>query len=257
MDQDSSSRSIDSGSPVSIHSDHSDSLLVVVYDALQECPYLDAKVARMPLEYPRRRLLPADLDLLLQQGYRRTGSMLYRTQCPNCQQCVPVRVDVNAFRISRSMKRVLNRANRELEIRWGQPTVDADRLRLFNAHRSERELSRSGPADSADYHEFLVASCVETAELTFRIDGKLIGIAIVDLGQRSLNAVYTHFDPEYGRYSIGTLAVLKQIQRAIQTGRTFVYLGLFVAENSHLNYKRRFQPQQRLIDHVWQLSDAD
>lgn len=243
MDQKSSPRSIINN-------------LVVVYDALQDCPYLDGKVARMPLEYPRRKLLPADLDQLLELGYRRTGSMLYRTQCPDCRQCVPVRVNVGTFEISRSMKRVLNRGNRELEIKWGQPIVDRERLRLFNAHRSQRQLSRSGPADLADYQEFLVATCVETAELSFCADGKLIGIAIVDVGEISINAVYTHFDPEFGRYCIGTLAVLQLIQWARQTDRTYLYLGLFVADNSHLNYKRRFQPQQRLLEGVWRDSEA-
>ncbi|MCA9137950.1 MAG: arginyltransferase [Planctomycetales bacterium] len=225
--------------------------LVVVYDSLQECPYLDSQVARMPLEYPRRRLFPDDLDRLLELGYRRTGSMLYRTACPNCRECIPTRLDVTEFRITRSMKRILNRADRQLEVRWGKPQVDAERLRLFNAHREARRLSQRGPADLADYHEFLVATCVETSEIAFRVDGQLIGIAIVDLGRDCVNAVYTHFDPEYGRYCIGTLAILKQIQWAIQTSRVYVYLGLFVAENEHLNYKDRFRPQQRLVDGQW------
>ena len=225
--------------------------LVVVYDALQECPYLDGMVARMPLEYPKRRLLPEDLDRLLGLGYRRTGSMLYRTKCPECQECIPTRVDVNRFQFTRSMRRILNRCERELTVSWGRARVDAERLRIFNAHRAARNLSRRGPADLSDYHEFLVATCVDTAEVTFHLDGKLIGIAIVDLGRDSLNAVYTHFDPQFGKYCIGTLAALKQILLAQQTGRTFVYLGLFVAENSHLNYKDRFRPQQRLRQGVW------
>ncbi|QEF99525.1 arginyl-tRNA-protein transferase [Stieleria maiorica] len=226
--------------------------LVVVYDSLQECPYLDGKVARMPLEYPKRRVSPDDLDRLLRLGYRRAGTMLYRTQCPDCNECIATRVDVRQFRLTRSMKRILNRSDRELEVAWGRVQIDAERLRLFNGHRAARQLSQRGPADLADYHEFLVATCVETAELTFRLGGKLIGISIVDLGRDSLNAVYTHFDPVFGRYCIGTLAVLKQIQWAIETERTYVYLGLFVAENRHLNYKERFRPQQRLLDGVWQ-----
>jgi arginine-tRNA-protein transferase len=230
--------------------------LVVVYDAFQECPYLEGKIARMPLEYPKRTLHPPDLDRLLESGYRRTGSMLYRTQCPDCRQCIPTRVDVNQFVLTGSMKRILNRSDRELQVTWGPAIVDSQRLKLFNAHRAQRGLSRRGPANLADYHEFLVATCVETAEITFRIDQELIGIAIVDLGEISINAVYTHFDPAHGRYSIGTLAVLKQVQWARQNGRRFVYLGLFVQQNAHLNYKQRFRPQQRLIDGVWQETDA-
>ncbi|MCO8121939.1 arginyltransferase [Stieleria sp. TO1_6] len=226
--------------------------LVVVYDGYQECPYLDGNVARMPLEYPRRTLQPTDLDRLLALGYRRSGAMFYRTRCPSCQECVPTRVDVQQFQWTRSLKRILNRSDRELQLTWGRPTVDPQRLELFNAHRNERALSRSGPANLDDYREFLVTTSVETAELSFHLQGQLIGIAVADLGQTSINAVYTHFAPQFGRYSIGTLAVLKQIQQAQQTGRNHVYLGLYVAANPHLNYKQRFCPQQRLVNGIWQ-----
>lgn len=225
--------------------------LVVVYDSPQECPYLEGRVARMPLEYPRRSLSSNDLDQLLAMGYRRTGGMLYRTRCPNCDECVPTRVDVNEFVITKSMRRVLNRCDRELEVSWGPPETDPQRLRLFNEHRRTRELSKNGPVSESEYREFLVSSCVETAELAFWRQKELVGLGIVDVGDESLNAVYTHFDPAFSRYSIGTLAVLMQIQLARQTRRRYVYLGLYVADNSHLNYKERFKPQQRLINGIW------
>ncbi len=226
--------------------------LVVVYDGLQECPYLDGKVARMPLEYPISPIDGDQLDQLLEMGYRRSGGMLYRTQCPRCQECIPTRVDVSEFRFTKSMKRVLNRSHRDLRVDWGDPKVDRERVQLFNHHRMERGLSRSGHADESDYREFLVSSCVETQELAFFLGDQLIGIAVVDIGQNAMNAVYTHFDPGFSRYSIGTAAVLHQIQWAQQNNRQYLYLGLYVAENSHLNYKSRFRPQQRLIDGIWQ-----
>ncbi len=226
--------------------------LVVVYDALQACPYLPDRVARMPLEYPKRRLTGADLDRLLMNGYRRSGAMFYRTRCPGCQACIATRVDVQRFRWTKSFKRIVNRARRELRVAWGRPKVDSERLGVFNRHRAVRGLSSNRTASPADYHEFLVASCVDTVEIVFELDGRLIGTAIVDVAADSFNAVYTHFDPDFGRYSIGTLAVLTQIERAIATGRRYLYLGLYVAENRHLNYKARFLPQQRFVGGRWQ-----
>lgn len=230
--------------------------MVIVYDALQACPYLDRRVARMPLEYPKRRLTATDVDHLLAAGYRRSGAMFYRTQCPQCQACIPTRLQIDQFEPTKSFKRIFNRGRRELEISWGRPAVDADRLRIFNRHRSQRGLSHNRTATLGDYHEFLVASCVHTSEIAFRKNGELIGIAIVDLGDNSLNAVYTHFDPDHGRYSIGTLAVLHQVELARQTGRRHVYLGLYVEQNPHLNYKGRFRPQQRLIGDQWRNVDS-
>ena len=228
-----------------------DPKLVVVYDAIQECPYLEGRVARMPLEHSRSALTPADVDRLLEQGYRRTGTLFYRTHCPSCRECVPTRVDVSQFVETRSMRRVLNRGDRELKIEFGRPQADEQRVRLFNEHRLARGLSRNGPVTDSDYREFLVATSIETIEISFFQGDRLVGVAIVDSGAESLNAVYTHFSVVAERYSIGTLAILKQLEFARATGRRYVYLGLFVADNAHLNYKARFRPQQRLIGTEW------
>ncbi|MEO1528383.1 MAG: arginyltransferase [Planctomycetota bacterium] len=227
-----------------------DGQLVVLYDAIQECPYLQGQIARMPLEHPRTPLSHDDLDRLLERGYRRTGTMFYRTHCPSCRECIPTRVDVTEFQPTRSMRRVLHRANRELEIEFREPRADHERVRLFNEHRLARRLS-SDVAGTSDYRDFLVSSCVETVELSFFKDGSLIGVAIVDVGKSSINAVYTCFAESAHRYSIGTLAILKQIEFAQASHRRYVYLGLFVADNAHLNYKARFLPQQRLLDGEW------
>ena len=66
-----------------------------------------------------------------------------------------------------------------------------------------------------------------------------------------MSAVYNFFDPQYSRLSIGTYSILKQIEFAQKTNRQFVYLGLYVQQNQHLNYKARFTPQERLIDGRW------
>ena len=216
-------------------SDSSEPRLVVIYDSPQECPYIEGEVSRTPLEFPRQPLQQTDLDVLLERGYRRTGNLFYRTQCPTCTSCIPVRVDVAQFRLTKSMRRILNRGRRELKVVLGPPVCDEDRLRLYNDHRINRDLSRRGPASLSDYRDFLVSSCVSTMEIAFYQSDRLVGVSIVDLGQNALNVVYTHFDPQFGRYSIGTLAVLEQIDCAIQTRRQFVFLGLYVAENRHLN----------------------
>ena len=150
------------------------------------------------------------------------------------------------------MRRVLRRGDRELTVRWADPIVDQTRIDLFNSHRNGQDLGRDDhPVDAASYHSFLVDSCCHTRELSIRLDGRLIGIAIVDIGQTSLSAVYTHFHPDASRYSIGTYAILKQIEYATERNMQWVYLGMYVADNPHLNYKSRFTPQQRLIAGTW------
>ncbi|MFM7932258.1 MAG: hypothetical protein ACKO9Q_31470 [Pirellula sp.] len=45
--------------------------------------------------------------------------------------------------------------------------------------------------------------------------------------------------------------MLKQIEMAQTIGLQWVYLGLYVEQNSHLNYKARFKPQERFIKSKW------
>jgi arginine-tRNA-protein transferase len=226
--------------------------LVVVQDQLTPCPYLDGVTARMPLRLPVGAVTEQSTDQLLAMGYRRSGDYLYRTQCPACEECRPTRVDVSRFQLTSSMRRVLNRGERELQWQWEQPSVDERRISLFNRHREIRKLGQGGtPIDADAYRSFLTDTCCNTMELVVHRDEQLIAVSIVDVGKISTSAVYTYFDPSEQRYSLGTFAILRQILWAQQTKRQLVYLGMYVAENRHLNYKARFAPQQRLINGHW------
>ncbi|TWU27150.1 arginyl-tRNA-protein transferase [Novipirellula galeiformis] len=226
--------------------------LVVVQDQLQPCPYLGDTMARMPLRLPIGNVTPEITDQMLAMGFRRSGDFVYRTQCPACQACHPTRLDVSTFRWTKSFKRVLRRGDQDLTWQWNPPSVDALRTEMFNQHRHQRNLGiRDEQVDEDAYRSFLSDSCCETRELSIWKANRLVAVSIVDIGRRSTSAVYTHFRPEESRYSLGTYAVLKQIEWAQATARQYVYLGMYVAENSHLNYKSRFQPQQRLVEGRW------
>ena len=225
--------------------------LIVVQDQLQVCPYLESTTARMPLRLPVGDVTPQITDQLLAAGYRRSGDFVYRTQCPSCTECKPTRIEVSQFKMTGSMRRVLKRGDRDLSITWAAPVITQPRIDMFNRHRGERSLGNGERVDASSYGAFLVDSCCDTQELSVFLQDQLIAVAVIDVGETSISAVYTHFDPDHARYSLGTYAILKQIQWAQEMGRTYVYLGMYVADNSHLNYKARFGPQQRLCDGQW------
>jgi arginine-tRNA-protein transferase len=226
--------------------------LVVVQDQLQDCPYRSNTTARMPLRLPVGTVTPEITDELLAMGYRRSGDFVYRTQCPTCDECKPTRVPVDTFRLTSSMKRVRKRGDRELTCYWGTPQVDQQRIAMFNQHRVERRLGNGEQVDANSYSAFLNDTCCETLELAVYHERQLVAVSVIDVGLVSISAVYTHFDPHYSRFSLGTYAILKQMQWAMDNDRSLVYLGMYVADNPHLNYKARFGPQQRLTDGLWQ-----
>ncbi|TWU43869.1 arginyl-tRNA-protein transferase [Novipirellula aureliae] len=226
--------------------------LVVIQDQLQTCPYIPDETARTPLRLPIGNVTPEITDRMLALGFRRSGNFVYRTECPSCNECKPTRLKVADFRLTKSLRRVMQRGDRDLVCCLNAPSGDEQRLKMFNEHRLQRGLGqRDEPIDASEYLSFLCDTCCDTLELSIYRDGNLVAISVFDVGRESTSAVYTHFDPSESRFSLGTYAVLKQVEWARKSGRQFVYLGMYVAVNPHLNYKARFKPQQRLLDDVW------
>ena len=206
----------------------------------------------MPLSLPSERISGEQLDTMLEQGYRRSGAFFYKTQCPSCNACEPLRLDVSEFRMSRSLRRVWKKGASSCEARLGKPQLDHYRVELFNLHRAQRGLDHgNSPADIDDYRSFLLNALCDSVELSFWVDDELVAVSITDVGQNSLSAVYCFFDPAFSAWSPGTFAILNQVELAKRLKRKWVYLGLYVANNRHLSYKGRFRPHARRIDGNW------
>ncbi|MDG2011865.1 MAG: arginyltransferase [Pirellulaceae bacterium] len=226
---------------------------LVVYDQPETCPYLPNRMASMPLRFPLQSLRGQLTDDLLAAGFRRSGKLVYQTQCEGCRACVPLRIAVEDFSPNRSQKRALKRGNSSLTIHTGPAIVDDQRVHLFNQHRNLRGLNHQGTeVDAEEYKLFLVDSCVTSFEINYYDDQKLIGVAICDRGVNAMSAVYTYYDPDYNHLSPGTYSILKQIEYCQQNDLKFLYLGFYVSSSPHMNYKKNFRPHQRRIDGAWE-----
>ncbi|MBW3598832.1 MAG: arginyltransferase [Planctomycetes bacterium] len=226
----------------------------VVYDAPEACPYLPERTARMPLRLPVKRLSPAAFDQRLAQGDRRSGQYLYRPTCPGCRACESLRIEVAKFRSTATQRRTLRRGDQMLEMRVGPPVVDEVRVALFNKHRSHRNLARrETDIDASGYELFLVDTCCDTVEFTFWREEELIAAAISDRGSEAMSAVYCYFDPDHGRLSPGVYNVLKQIEACREWGIRYLYLGFYIAGSTHMAYKAKYLPHERLIEGQWRL----
>src|SRR5262245_26743882 len=168
---------------------------IVVFDTPHPCSYLPGRTARLPYRHPVTMLAPEQFDQRLAEGDRRSGVFLYRTQCPTCRACQPIRLDVDRFRPDATQRRVQRRGEGLLSVEIGPPVVDAERVKLFNLHRDSRGLaSGDAPIDGQSYAEFLTDTCCETLELTYWHAGRVVGAAIADAGRKSLSAVYCYYD---------------------------------------------------------------
>ena len=225
---------------------------IVIIDEQEPCPYLEGETARMPLRMPVGKINLDEADERLADGHRRTGEFVYKTKCPTCIACQPVRINCLEYKFSKNQKRVFSRNDSSFRIETGPLIADAKRVALFNKHRRIRGLAkRDHDIDTEEYIWGFVRSCFDSFELTYWLDGQLLCVAVCDRGKTSLSAVYTFFDPDFARESLGTYSILKQIEYCQQRELPYLYLGFFVEDSPHMVYKRRFMPQERLIDGEW------
>ena len=232
---------------------------LIVYDRLQPCPYLPERIARMPLRIPARLLQRAELEQRLDTGDRRQGIFLYRTSCPGCRACEPIRIEVEQFSPNRSQRRALD-ARQRADHRSKSPIRSP--TRAASSCTTATKSCAAWPAIATASISKATASSWSSAaarrfELRYLLDGQLIGVALVDRSDEALSAVYCYYDPSYEKLGIGTFSVLKQIELCKTWGLRYLYLGLYIAESERMRYKARFLPHQRRIDGNWQTFERE
>ncbi len=225
---------------------------IVIIDEKEPCPYLPGKTARMPLRMPLSKVTPEQADERLAEGHRRTGEYIYQTNCPNCRACEPIRLVCGDFEFSKNQLRILSRDDKRFHQQIGPLLADPVRVRLFNKHRRQRGLAkRDSDIDLDEYIWGFVRSCFQSFEITYWHDNELVCLAVCDLGKTSLSAVYTFFDPDFPRASLGTYSILKQIEYCQRHQLQHLYLGYYVENSPHMRYKSRFSPHERLVEGQW------
>jgi arginine-tRNA-protein transferase len=98
-----------------------------------------------------------------------------------------------------------------------------------------------------DYRAMIEDSPVETRLVELRSEERgLIAACLVDRLDDGYSAVYSFYDPDTPKRSLGTLAVLTLIERAAAEGLPYVYLGYWIGESPKMSYKTRFRPLEVL-----------
>ncbi|MFZ5479919.1 MAG: arginyltransferase [Myxococcota bacterium] len=224
----------------------------VVWDQMEACPYLSGQVARLPLRMPMGAVSPDEFDRMLEDGERRSGRMVYRTQCPSCHACEPLRVPVARFRPTQSQRRVARRNDADVRVEVGPPELSWERLHLYNRHKHERGLAQGDePLTAIGYRTWLMDTCVDTREVRYFVGRHLVALSILDFGRKSASSVYHYFDPDESGRSLGVYSVLREIDLCAKAGIEWYYLGFYVGSCARLSYKATYWPHQRRVDGAW------
>lgn len=203
------------------------------------CGYLPGRTWQ--LEVRLAPLQDAEYRAMLETRHRRSGRIAYRPVCASCSECVPIRVPVARFQPTRSQRRA-QRRNQDVRLEVGPLEPTEEKLRLHDKFVRARFDRGEGFGTLDRYAETFGASPVTTAEMRYRVGGRLVGLGIVDLLPDVVSSVYFFFDPDEPRRSLGTHSALEEIELARRTGRSFLYLGYYIAGCREMNYKARFRP---------------
>ncbi len=210
-----------------------------------DCPYLPGRKARHR-GFVTDHCDPEVYHALLDRRFRRSGNLFYQPQCPNCRECVQMRIPVGGFRPSKSQRRVW-RDNHDLSVTVRSPVLTDEKWRLY-ARYLEQQHDGTMSAAYDDLERFLYRSPVDSIEFTYHLDGRLIGVAVADRSTSALSSVYMFFDPNLSGRSPGTYSMLWEIDYCRRSDIPYYYVGFYVADCRKMNYKSRFKPHERLTD---------
>lgn len=222
--------------------------------ALQKCPYLPDQEELLVLSDPREMVGGVEYDQLLQKGFRRNGPVAYRPMCPQCDACISVRIPVAEFQPDRGQRRTWAR-NQGIQIREQIPQWDAAHARLFAAYQRWRHPG-GGMDEHADrlYREMIVETGgVDARLLVFEQDKRLLAVALVDVLDGGVSAVYTFYTPDLPQRGVGIFAILSQIEWTRKQRLPHLYLGYWVASSPKMDYKKRFRPLEGFVAGDWRL----
>jgi len=221
------------------------------------CPYLPERSERKVFTH-----LPAQgagelMEVLTVSGFRRSQNVAYRPACEGCQACISVRVPVAQFAPSARWRRVL-RQNTDLERAACHADPTAEQWGLLSSYlRTRHAEGGMDTMDEDDYAAMLGDSVQRPVVFEYRLKtpdgspGRLVACALVDALQSGLSLIYSFFEPDEARRSLGSYMILDQIALARELELPHVYLGYWVRGSDKMDYKAAFTPLESLTPEGW------
>lgn len=191
-------------------------------------------------------------ERLSHAGFRRSHKLAYRPACPGCTACIPVRIDAQRFKWTKSFRRVAN-SNDDLTAEDVEATATVEQYRLFSTYQHQRHEGGEMSGMEFDHYKSMIEDTpVSSRTIEFRdVEGRLVAMMLMDRMEDSLSAVYSFFDTNLSGRSLGTYMILWLVKCAVTLGMSHVYLGYWILGSEKMAYKARFKPLEKLGSNGW------
>lgn len=221
-----------------------------------DCGYFDDRKATEDA-WLLRQLGPDSYAVLMDNGFRRSGQIIYRPVCVDCKLCVPIRISASEFSSSRSQRKALNR-NTDVQMSVGEPQLTKEKHDVYVRYLDAQHSKTPQGDDIESMADFLYTSCLPTIEVCYRDShGKLLGVSILDVSTDVVSSVYHYFDPSEKCRSMGVFSAVREILLTEKLNRKWYYLGFWIKGCKAMEYKGDYRPFELLIDGQWQPESAD
>ncbi|KAK3110757.1 Arginyl-tRNA--protein transferase 1 [Teratosphaeriaceae sp. CCFEE 6253] len=131
-------------------------------------------------------------------------------------------------------------------------------------HETSAEISRSG------FERFLCNSPLHghadadgkplgSYHQCYRLDGRLIAMAVLDLLPHAVSGVYFVYHSDFEKWSFGKLSALRETALAVERGYGYYYMGYYIHGCKKMRYKGDYRPQYVLDYHCgeWDVLDDE
>jgi leucyl-tRNA---protein transferase len=217
---------------------------VLLEPVIEECPYLEGLIS-INENLLVNEMDDEDFELLLSFGFRHFGEVFFRPMCRHCRCCISIRIPVQQFSLTRSVKRLFNR-NKHFTVTLGDPVPSQKTFGLYNHHKEK--FSRRFKESYEAYVKSLFHPFSFNRMLSIADGDHLVAVSHLDITANAMSAVYCYYDMSYHRFSPGKFAVYKEIEMAKEMGIKWLYLGYYIPQNRHTKYKIQFKPNQLMTD---------
>jgi arginine-tRNA-protein transferase len=160
--------------------------------------------------------------------------------------------------IDPATKRPLEPAHR-FEVNLEGDSVSQAKFELFSKYQTKIHREDVSRWKTKDFERFLCAGIKRSpAKPTkanenekklgswhqcYRLDGKLIAVAVLDLVPSGVSSVYVFYDPDYEQWQFGKLSAMREIAFCIENGYPYYYMGYYIHSCVKMRYKGDFRPQ--------------
>lgn len=188
---------------------------------------------------------------LIERGWRRFGEYFFVPICASCKECISIRQVVRGFEPNKSQRRVIAK-NADTLITIARPSIDDERLALYDSYHSAMNIKKGwnyrGITKEVYSDNFVYGYNSFGYEITYRRDGKLVGVGYFDMLKNSISSIYFFYDHNFARLSLGSFNILTQLLIAKRKNLSYFYPGYWIKNHYSMGYKEHFRPFEELIN---------